>query len=54
MPLVDIRIEDRGDQGILSTLVLPATLSNEDREIAVATIGKAFSTLTIKYAVVYE
>ncbi|MCY1270756.1 2-succinylbenzoate--CoA ligase [compost metagenome] len=54
VPLVDIRIEDRGDQGILSTLVLPATLSNEDREIAVATIGKAFSTLTIKYAVVYE
>jgi fatty-acyl-CoA synthase len=53
VPLVDIRIEDLGDQGILSTLVLPATLSNEDREIAAATIGKAFSTLTIKYAVVY-
>ncbi len=54
VPLVDIRIEDRGDQGILSTLVLPASLSNEERELAVSTISRAFTTLTIKYTVVYE
>lgn len=54
VPLVDIRIEDRGDQGLLSTLVLPSALSAEEREAAVASIDKAFTTLTIKYAVVYE
>ena len=54
VPLVDIRIDDRGDQGILSTLVLPASLSNEERETAVTTISQAFTTLTIKYTVVYE
>ncbi|MBF6987556.1 acyl-CoA synthetase [Cupriavidus sp. IK-TO18] len=54
VPLVDIRIDDRGDQGLLSTLVLPSALSAEEREAAVASIDKAFTTLTIKYAVVYE
>lgn len=54
VPLVDIRIDDRGDQGLLSTLVLPSALSVEEREVAVASIDKAFTTLTIKYAVVYE
>lgn len=54
VPVQDIRVEDRGDQGLTSTLVLPATLSTAEREAARTTIDAAFATLTIKYTVVYE
>lgn len=54
VPVHDIRVEDRGDQGLTSTLVLPATLGVAEREAAMATINAAFATLTIKYSVVYE
>jgi fatty-acyl-CoA synthase len=54
LALQDIRVEDRGDLGMFSTLVLPGSLDEHERASAAARIAAAFTTLTIKYAVVYE
>jgi fatty-acyl-CoA synthase len=54
VPVVDIRVDDRGDRGVFSTLVLPAALSDEEKDVALATIRSTFATMVVKYEVRYE
>ena len=54
VPLLDIRVDDRGDQGVMSTLVLPKALTAEERDAAFATIRSVFAAMVVKYEVLYE
>jgi len=54
VPVVDIRVDDRGDRGVMSTLVMPATLSADEREVAIAAVRSAFATMVVKYEFLFE
>jgi fatty-acyl-CoA synthase len=54
VPVVDIRVDDRGDRGIMSTLVMPATLTTDERDEAIATVRSVFATMVVKYAFLFE